>query len=149
MLWDINEENMGKVVDEIVALNGQAFSYVCDVTKKEEVYETASKVKEDVGNVDILVNNAGVVVGKNFLSCSDKEIEKTMNVNLMAHFWVSHQLSDIQFHSLQCFDALHPNAITTILPISITCIFSYILAIIIVIITTITTQPCTQVFFIS
>ena len=95
MLWDINEENMGKVVDEIVAVNGQAFFYVCDVTKKEEVYETASKVKDDVGNVDILVNNAGVVVGKNFLSCSDKEIEKTMNVNLMAHFWVSHTLSDI------------------------------------------------------
>ena len=53
------------------------------------MYETASKVKLDVGDVDILVNNAGVVTGKDFFSCSDSEIEKTMNVNLMAHYWVS------------------------------------------------------------
>jgi all-trans-retinol dehydrogenase (NAD+) len=89
VLWDINEKNMNKVVDEIKDVNGEAFSYVCDVTNKDEVYETASKVRLDVGDVDILVNNAGVVTGKNFLSCSDKEIEKTMNVNLMAHYWVS------------------------------------------------------------
>ncbi|XP_028394148.1 short-chain dehydrogenase/reductase 3-like [Dendronephthya gigantea] len=87
VLWDINEENMQKVADEIKSLNGQAFSYVCDVTDKEKVYEIARKVKDDVGNVDILVNNAGTVVGKNLLSSSDKEIEKTMNINLMAHFW--------------------------------------------------------------
>ena len=89
VLWDINEKNMNKVVDEIKDVNGKAFSYVCDVTNKDEVYETASKVRLDVGDVDILINNAGVVVGKSFLSCSDKEIEKTMNVNLMAHYWVS------------------------------------------------------------
>ena len=80
---------MNKVVDEIKGLNSEAFFYVCDVTKKDEVYETASKVKLDVGDVDILVNNAGVVTGKDFFSCSDNEIEKTMNVNLMAHYWVS------------------------------------------------------------
>ena len=79
---------MQKVADEITSLNGQVFLYVCDVTNKEKVYETAREVKADVGNVDILVNNAGTVVGKSFLSCSDKEIEKTMNINLMAHFWV-------------------------------------------------------------
>jgi all-trans-retinol dehydrogenase (NAD+) len=89
VLWDINEENIRKVADEITGLGGQAFSYVCDVTKKDEVYETANRVKLDVGDVDILVNNAGIVIGKTILSCSDKDIEKVMNVNLMAHFWVS------------------------------------------------------------
>lgn len=79
---------MKKVKHEVTNLNGQAFLYVCDVTKKEEVYETASKVKDDVGDVDILVNNAGTVVGKSFLSCTEKDIEKTLNLNLMAHFWV-------------------------------------------------------------
>ena len=85
MLWDINEENMDKVAEEIKSINGQVRSYVCDVTNKDEVYQTASKVKD----VDILINNAGIVIGKNFLSCSDKDIERTINVNLMAHFWVS------------------------------------------------------------
>ncbi len=102
MLWDINEENMNKVADEIIGLNGEAFSYVCDVTKKDEVYETARKVKLNVGDVDILVNNAGVVTGKNFLSCSDKDIEKTMNVNLMAHFWVSGRSGLFLFIAYTC-----------------------------------------------
>ena len=89
VLWDINEENMDKVAEEIKSINGQVHSYVCDVTNKDEVYQTASKVKD----VDILINNAGIVIGKNFLSCSDKDIERTINVNLMAHFWVSCLLS--------------------------------------------------------
>jgi all-trans-retinol dehydrogenase (NAD+) len=45
-------------------------------------------VKEEVGQVDILVNNAGIVTGKKFLDCSDMMIQKTMEVNIMAHFWV-------------------------------------------------------------
>lgn len=40
------------------------------------------------GHVDILVNNAGIVTGKKFLDCSDSMIEKTMDVNANAHFWV-------------------------------------------------------------
>ena len=40
------------------------------------------------GNVHILVNNAGIVTGKKFLDSSDKEIEKTFQVNTLAHFWV-------------------------------------------------------------
>lgn len=47
------------------------------------------KVKRDVGEVDILVNNAGIVTGKKFLECKDELIQKTMDVNIMAHFWVS------------------------------------------------------------
>ena len=46
------------------------------------------QTKEEVGDVDILVNNAGIVTGKKFLSCPDHLIQKTMEVNTMAHFWV-------------------------------------------------------------
>ena len=49
-----------------------------------------SQVKKDVGDVDILVNNAGIVTGMKFLECSDELIEKTMDVNVNAHFWVIH-----------------------------------------------------------
>ena len=38
--------------------------------------------------MDILVNNAGIVTGKKFLSCPDNMIQKTMEVNAIAHFWV-------------------------------------------------------------
>ena len=69
------------------------------------------KVRKDIGHIDILINNAGVVsgkfvkychrstcieniyrdkntIGKPFLEIPDKMIERTMNVNIMAHFWV-------------------------------------------------------------
>lgn len=55
-------------------------------------------MKREVGDVSILVNNAGIVTGKKFMDAPDSLIEKTMEINTMAHFWVSqmqHQHSDI------------------------------------------------------
>ena len=46
------------------------------------------QVKREVGNVDILINNAGIVTGRRFLDCPDQLMEKTMEVNINAHFWV-------------------------------------------------------------
>lgn len=89
VLWDINKGNIDSVAKEIEQQKGQAFSYQCDVSKKEEVHETARKVQLEVGHIDILVNNAGVVTGKKLLDCSDDDISRTMDVNVMAHFWVS------------------------------------------------------------
>jgi len=53
-----------------------------------QVYRAAKKVREDVGNVSILVNNAGVLSGKRIWESSDASIEKTFQVNTLAHFWV-------------------------------------------------------------
>ena len=47
------------------------------------------QVKREVGDVSILVNNAGIVTGKKLMEAPDSLIEKTMEVNTMAHFWVS------------------------------------------------------------
>ena len=43
----------------------------------------------DGSDVTILVNNAGIVTGKKYLQCPDGLIEKSMDVNVMSHFWVS------------------------------------------------------------
>jgi all-trans-retinol dehydrogenase (NAD+) len=58
-------------------------------SSRDDVYKTAANVTSDVGHVTILINNAGVVHGKNLVDLQDEEIEKTLGVNLMAHFWVS------------------------------------------------------------
>ncbi|NXG36038.1 RDHE2 dehydrogenase, partial [Dromaius novaehollandiae] len=44
-------------------------------------------VKKEVGDVSILINNAGIVTGKRFIDSPDSLVEKTMEVNTMAHFW--------------------------------------------------------------
>jgi len=42
-----------------------------------------------VGNVTILINNAGIAAGKEFFETQDELFIKTMEVNVLAHFWVS------------------------------------------------------------
>lgn len=36
----------------------------------------------------MVINNAGVVNGKPLLDCSDAAIQRTFDVNVIAHFWV-------------------------------------------------------------
>ncbi|MBF0120026.1 MAG: SDR family oxidoreductase [Desulfobacterales bacterium] len=87
IIWDINEIGMARVAKEIEKIGSKVWTYVCDVSNKNRVYELAAKIKKEVGKIDILVNNAGIVSGKPFLECSDDQIEKTMDINIMAHFW--------------------------------------------------------------
>jgi NAD(P)-dependent dehydrogenase (short-subunit alcohol dehydrogenase family) len=54
-------------VEEIKSGGGEAWGFVCDVSKPENVYAVAKDVKSTVGTVDILMNNAGIVMGKELL----------------------------------------------------------------------------------
>ncbi|NWU04302.1 RDHE2 dehydrogenase, partial [Urocynchramus pylzowi] len=88
VLWDINQEGLNctvRLAREKGA--GRVHSYVCDCSKRQDVYRVADQVKKEVGDVSILINNAGVVIGKRFLDSPDSLVEKTMEVNTMAHFW--------------------------------------------------------------
>ncbi len=69
------------------ATGGAVACVTADLSRRENVAAMAAEVQRRLGGVDILVNNAGVVSGKPLLECSDEEIERTVAVNLMAHFW--------------------------------------------------------------
>jgi len=88
VIWDINDEAMQKVANEVRAEGVKCYTYFCDISKREKIYETANKVKKDVGDVSVVINNAGIVTGKKFLECADELVEKTFQVNTMAHFWI-------------------------------------------------------------
>ncbi|CAJ0966286.1 unnamed protein product [Ranitomeya imitator] len=111
VLWDINTQSneetaglvrevyreleaadalrAGSLVEEEVlpSSNLQVYTYTCDVGKRDSVYSTAEKVRQEVGDVSLLLNNAGVVSGHHLLECPDELIERTMMVNCHAHFW--------------------------------------------------------------
>lgn len=53
------------------------------------------QVRQEVGDVTILINNAGIVTGKKFMDSPDALIEKTLQVNTMAHFWVFTSFSKV------------------------------------------------------
>lgn len=56
---------------------------------KSQIQSAAARVKTEVGEVNILINNAGVVSGKKLLDTPDVLVQRTFDVNLLAHFWVS------------------------------------------------------------
>lgn len=87
VLWDINKQGNDAVAQEITAKSQAAFAYQCDCSKREDIYRTAAKVKEDVGEVTVLINNAGIVSGKKFFDVSDDMADLTFKVNTAAHFW--------------------------------------------------------------
>uniref|UniRef100_A0A3B3XSL1 Uncharacterized protein n=1 Tax=Poecilia mexicana TaxID=48701 RepID=A0A3B3XSL1_9TELE len=100
VLWDINQEGiketarlwLGCVLNS--SLLGTSHSLGSGTTKFIqasvfflEILLFSLQVKREVGDVSILVNNAGIVTGKKFMDAPDSLIEKTMEVNTMAHFW--------------------------------------------------------------
>ncbi|NXV28546.1 RDHE2 dehydrogenase, partial [Rissa tridactyla] len=88
VLWDINQEGL-KETSRLVRENGAVgvHSYICDCSKRQDIYTVADQVKKEVGDVTILVNNAGIVTGKTFIDSPESLVEKSMEVNIMAHFW--------------------------------------------------------------
>lgn len=88
IIWDLNEGAMKAVAREVEGIGARVFTYKVDVNKRERVYEVAKQMRKDVGkSVSVLVNNAGIVAGKPFLEGDDAYSLKTMEVNVIAHFW--------------------------------------------------------------
>lgn len=89
VLWDIQEEKLKAVANDIKDMGNEVYHYVCDCSKREDIYRVAALVKKEVGSVSILVNNAGILNVRALLDADDEEIEETFKVNTLAHFWVS------------------------------------------------------------
>jgi all-trans-retinol dehydrogenase (NAD+) len=89
VIWDINPDNLANVTEELNRAGREVFGYQVDVSDREKVYDAAKRTLDEAGPVQILINNAGIVSGKPFIECSDEQIERTMNVNTMALFWVT------------------------------------------------------------
>jgi len=83
---DISEEDCQKVIDEIKSKGGEGLAIKCDVSRKEEVEEMVRKTIEQFGKIDILVNNAGVAQFKPFLELTEKDWDRTLNINLKGYF---------------------------------------------------------------
>ena len=89
ILWDINEELILKVSQELMQKYPDIIVFICqcDVSKQIAVHEAAFKTLSKVNHVDILVNNAGIVSGNQFLILQPNQIERTMGVNFFASCW--------------------------------------------------------------
>ena len=74
---DINEKALKETVYELLQHQVKVHPYKCDLSLKEEIEETAERIKADFDQIDILVNNAGVISGKMIADLSYEEMRKT------------------------------------------------------------------------
>jgi len=91
IICDVNEEALRAAEKDLQALSSKkVLAYKVNLSDKTAIAGFTKQVKQDLGSVHVsmLINNAGIVTGKTLLECSDEEIERTMNVNTMAHFWL-------------------------------------------------------------
>lgn len=86
-VWDLNQESLARFKEEAAQAGFSVQAMICDVSKKEDVYARAKDLEAVLGPLDILVNNAGVVSGASLLDTPDEKIMRTMDVNVLAHFW--------------------------------------------------------------
>ena len=89
VLWDINETKLRQTCSEITAQGREAFGYVVDCSKKEQIYKAAEQVRDEVGNVSVLVNNAGIVTANTIVDATEEKTDLVFRVNTMASFVVS------------------------------------------------------------
>jgi len=88
VLWDLDEARLAETAEEFKKKGWPVHTYVIDVTDRLKVYETAERVRNEVGVVDVLMNNAGVIMAGPFLEVDDEWHRKTMDVNVNAYMWM-------------------------------------------------------------
>lgn len=89
IVWDINQDGIDETVKIVQSLGGFCKGYKVDISNKDEVYKSANLIRAEVGDVSLLFNNAGVVSGRALLDTPDHLIERSFNVNIIAHFWTT------------------------------------------------------------
>jgi NAD(P)-dependent dehydrogenase (short-subunit alcohol dehydrogenase family) len=87
------KDELDEAVAHLDSLKIAAFSFVCDIGKREQIAPLADAVLKKFGKVDILVNNAGATWGA---PAEDHPIEgwdKLVNVNLTGAFLLSQAIA--------------------------------------------------------
>lgn len=60
--------------------------YKVDLTSKTDIQEVSSRVRQEKGHPSVLINNAGTGTAATILNETDEEVQRTFDVNILAHF---------------------------------------------------------------
>lgn len=75
---DLNAEVLKSVEEEPIASGGKIKTYVCDVTKQQQV----KQIFNEIGVIDILVNSAGISHIGNADNTTEEDFDRVYNVNV-------------------------------------------------------------------
>ena len=79
-LIDINEAPLKEAVSQCEALGVKATSYICNVSKEDEVIAVFDDIEKDHELIHGLINNAGILRDGLLIKVKDGEIQKRMSL---------------------------------------------------------------------
>ena len=79
-LIDINEAPLKEAVNQCEALGVKATSYICNVSKEDEVIAVFDEIEKDHELIHGLINNAGILRDGLLIKVKDGEIQKRMSL---------------------------------------------------------------------
>ena len=80
-IFDLDEQNAQRVVNEIEKTSGHATFLHCDVSNLKSVSEAFNRVTQE-SSIDILINNAGIAHIGNVSNTSPEDFTNIFNVNV-------------------------------------------------------------------
>jgi len=87
------EDELDEAVTRLAALHVQAFSFVCDVGKRDAIPPVVDEILKKCGKIDILFNNAGATWGAPAEDHPLEAWDKLVNVNLTGSFLFAQQVA--------------------------------------------------------
>jgi 3-oxoacyl-[acyl-carrier protein] reductase len=90
-LLDIAEEGIRKTAEEIKDLGAKADTFLCDVSKEEDVSGVFKKIEKLKNNIVVAVNNAGIAPGESYAiaDAPTRLWDKIMEVNVRGYFLIT------------------------------------------------------------
>jgi len=86
-LIDYSAEALEQARQEIEARGGHCRTYVCDVTKVNQINDTFASIAAYFGRLDILVNSAGINIQQRAEDVTEEAWDKVMNTNAKGTFF--------------------------------------------------------------
>ncbi|MBA7474352.1 MAG: SDR family oxidoreductase [Desulfobacteraceae bacterium] len=86
------EESGSEIAQEVDSLRRKFKGYRCDFSDRKALYDFIARVKSENRVIDILVNNAGTIMRKPAVEHPDEYWDKTMEINLNAHFILTREI---------------------------------------------------------
>lgn len=78
------EAELRALAEEIERAGGRALAVQADVSDRADIDRLAQNAIQAWGRIDVLINNAGINAGRTVADAEDSDIERIINVNLLA-----------------------------------------------------------------
>ena len=88
-------EKLKETKEEIKSFGGDALIVQTDLSREEQILALFKRTSEEYGRLDIIINNAAIALASEFLSCSSKDFDELINVNLKSVYTCCQQALNI------------------------------------------------------